>query len=221
MPEEQAPVQDTPEAPEEAAPEGTPADTQAPETNWEERYSNLQPEYTRVSQEAAQYRQIIDLARQGDPEALNALGLEPAETDTEEEPEYEDPDERIGRIEQVLYERMQQEQQQQEESAWLEAADKSVHEQIAALEKEHGTLTEEDVDYLIDLAPLDENGMPDITTAYQRDMARLEAKRQSWVKSKRAPQVQSGASASSQPDLDNPEARRDYMARRMAESELQ
>jgi len=221
MPEEQAPVEDTPQAPEEAAPDGTPADTQATdEPDWRDRYENLQPEYTRASQEAAQYRQIIDLARQGDPEALNALGLEAAETDTEDEPEYEDPDERISRVEQVLFERLQQEQKQQEEQQWIEEADKRITSQVDELQRKHGDLSEDDVDYLIDLAPLDGDGYPDLVAAFERDTARLESKRQSWVKSKRAPQVQSGASASSQPDLDDNEQRREYMARRMSESAL-
>ena len=218
MPDEQVPqIEETPDAPDQAAPDGTPADTATPEVNWEERYSNLQPEYTRATQEAAQYREIIDLARQGDPEALSLLGLDLAEEpQADEEPEYVDPDERLSAMEQYLLQRAEQEQQAQQEQEWLAAAEQSVQEQVAQLEKEHGDLSEDDVAYLLDLASIDENGMPDVVGAFERDQQRLDAKRQAWVKSKRAPQVRSGASASSQPNLDDPEERRDYLAQQLA-----
>jgi hypothetical protein len=225
MPDEApAEKQDTPDVPASESQEGTPAEStedspQAPETNWQDRYENLQPEYTRATQEASQYRQIIDLARQGDPEAIEALGLSLAEEDTEDEDEYADPDQRLDAMEQFLAQRLQEEEAQQEEERWIAEADKHVQAQVAELEKEHGKLAEDEVAYLLDLSRADENGMPDLLDAYKRDTERLEGKRKSWVETKRTPQVQSGASASSQPDLDDPEQRREYIARRMAEAD--
>src|SRR4051812_39650937 len=107
MPDEATP--DTPDtsAPEQSGPsnDGTPApestDSQAQTqdtTNWQQRYENLQPEYTRASQEAAQYRQIVELAQRGDREALEFLGLDLADgEEDDEEPEFHDP-----RVDQLL-----------------------------------------------------------------------------------------------------------------------
>ena len=83
--EQDTPAQDaTQDTPEAEAPEQSEQQTQA-EIDYEKRYQDLQPEYTRATQEAAQYRQIIELAQQGDPDALEILGLEAADEDTEDD----------------------------------------------------------------------------------------------------------------------------------------
>jgi hypothetical protein len=227
MPDEKAPApQDTPDDPASGPEEGTPAEpeegsTQATEetTDWQERYANLQPEYTRATQEAAQYRQIIDLARQGDPQALQILGFEDAEEKDEPDEEFPDPDQRLDRIESLLVQRAEEEQQRAEEEQMLEEVDDHLATQLHELESKHGKLDDDDAEYLLQVAYLypDADGFPDLAAAYEHDASRLEAKRQGWVDTKRTPQVQSGASASSQPDLDDDEQRREYMARRMAE----
>ena len=66
----QAPVEDTP-----ADLPGPDNGTPGTEVNWQERYEHLQPEYTRASQEAAEYRRLITAAQQGDAEAISLLGF--------------------------------------------------------------------------------------------------------------------------------------------------
>lgn len=222
MPDEQAPrVEDTPDAPETSgSPEGTPAE--APEVNWEERYANLQPEYTRATQEASELRQLIDLARQGDPEALEFLGWQPAEDEEDEPFDAADDDDRLARLEEVVAQRLEQEAEAEQQQAFQEFVDTQLAEQLSVIENEHGQLDDEDATFLIQMAQAmpDQNGVPDLIGAYALDADRLDAKRQGWVQSKRSPQAPSGASPSSQPNLDNPEERREYMAQRLKQNEL-
>ena len=110
--------QDTP-TPADDAPPANDADTEASQsdsttdsTDWRKRYEDLQPAFTRVSQEASQLRQIIDAARQGDPEALEFLGLDLADTDDDEDLDFED-DEPISKAEFQEFLRQQQEQERQ------------------------------------------------------------------------------------------------------------
>jgi hypothetical protein len=225
MPDEQVPRnEDTPQAPDEAASQETPAED-APEVNWQERYENLQPEYTRATQEAAQYRQVLELARQGDPEALDYLGLSIAEEDDADEDDledFEDPnDKRIAQLEQVIAEQLQGQEQAQQQEAFQEFVDDQLANQLATIENEYGQLDDADAEFLLELAQAmpDENGVPDLIRAYAVDQDRLDAKREGWVSSKRSPQAPSGASPSSQPDLDDKQQRRDYMAQKVMEAQ--
>lgn len=231
MPDEQNPVpeKDTPEATEGGpATDGTPADSpeesQAPDTNWQQRYTDLQPEYTRATQEAAGLRELVSLAQQGDPEALAVLGFEVGDDagdyDEGDDDEY-DPDARLDAVESYLSQQAEQQQQAQQEQEWNDAVEEHLAGQLEELEKEHGTLADDDAEFLLQLADSlkNEDGFPDLKAAFEADRNRLEGKRGEWVKTKRTPQVQSGASPSHQPDLDDPEERREYMARRVAEAE--
>lgn len=225
MPEETAPApeQETPKPPESGPDTGTPAEASdaspAPDDNSDKRIADFQRIATQAQQEAAQVRDLVTRAQQGDVEAAQALGFEFADTDEEEpEDEYEDPDDRLDRLEQALTDRQAQEAQAKQEQDWLDAAESHVNDQRAALEKEHGKLDEEEFDYLLRLGAVfaNEDGYPDLAEAFRRDSQRFEAKRQGWVSSKRRPQAPSGASPSSQPDLDKPEDRRQWMAEQFA-----
>lgn len=215
--------QDTPDAPDDGgSDEGTPAESQPDE--WQERYEHLQPEYTRATQEAAQLRNVIELARQGDAEALEYLGWQAAEDESDDE-EFDlddDTPERLSAVEEYLAGQLEAQAQAEQEAQNEAVVDQSLEAQLAVIEQEYGQLADEDAAFLIQvaLANPDEDGLPDLITAYAADADRLDAKRQEWVSSKRAPQAPSGASPSSQPNLDNDEERRDYMARRMAEQSL-
>jgi hypothetical protein len=223
MPDEAPDVQETP-APDTAAPDGTPAiesndDSQpAPDTDWQNRYENLQPEYTRATQEASQLRQVFDLARQGDPQALEYLGLEPA--DTEDDVDDLDADEPLTRQEFESFLQQQQqaisEQQAQAELADLEA--QYIDGEFKRLDPK-GQFKDAYKQAVLRLAVdfEDEDGIPDLEEAHKALQGLFEENREQYIKSKRTPQVQSGASASHQPDLDDPDQRRAYMARRFAD----
>ncbi len=228
MPPDEAPApeetQDTPQAPESGpVQDGTPAES--PEdsqgTNWQERYQNLQPEYTRATQEAAQLREIIDLVQQGDPETLQALGLDLADAEDDEAEFEDDPDARLDALEQYLSQQAEAQAQAEEEAALQDAVEEHLAGQLQELESKHGTLDDKLAERLLQLAEAlpDENGFPDLAAAYDEYKQWVEDERQNWVKSKRAPQVQSGSPSSHQPDLDDPEQRREYMAQLLRDAE--
>ena len=168
--------QDTPNEgqPAVAGPEGTPGSAEQAEQaqiDWEQRYQHLQPEYTRVTQEAAELRQqqeLYDLLISTDDpdtrrQAAEALGYVLDDEDTQTQPDEtdEDPlgqyDERLGRLEQTLTERDQAEA----EAEYAAQVREVVDQQLDALE-----LDEEDQDwvlaYAINALPITEDGLPDI-----------------------------------------------------------
>lgn len=225
MPDQEAPEsQDTPSQVEESAPEeGTPEEsTEQPESDpFEKRYNDLRPEYDRKSQTLSQYEEFFQAL--SDPEtqaeALQAIGLE-LEGDEESDEEGfdydDDPDERIEQIEAYLAE---QEEAAQEEAV-LDEAEEHVAETLSELDPDD-SFSDDYVDLLISAAPEDDDGFPDVKAAHEQFQREFETQREKWVESKRrAPQVGSGSSPSHQPDLDNAEQRRDYIAQRLGKSDL-
>lgn len=219
MPDEAVPAeQDTP-TPEQAAPDnGTPAaeptdgSQPAPEDNWQKRYTDLQPEYTRASQEAAQYRNVIELARQGDREAIEALGLPydfdfDGEDDEEEEPQFHDP-----RVDDLIAER---EQRQQEHE--LDNLERDVERNIDTLAKAAGIeLDDDEIDLIFGALTQGEDGQPDVEGAFKKVTGIGEkAIKQYTQRKRRVPSAPSGGSPSHQPDLDDPEQRRNWIAERL------
>lgn len=215
MPEEMAPAtQETPDAPEPTeAPDsqGTPSDSQESkpaEVNWQDRYENLQPEYTRASQEAAQYRQIIDLARQGDPEALNVLGLESAD-DTEEDEDF-DPDDseaRLSRMEAFFQEQAEAHAEQELQELEQEFLDYEVEELGEKLTDKEQTFIKR-----LALATPDSEGLPDVKAAYEEFKGIAEERQAAYLESKKAPQVNLGTAGSEDIDMSDPQERVKHMA---------
>ena len=169
----QAPVEDTP-----ADLPGPDNGTPGTEVNWQERYEHLQPEYTRASQEAAEYRRLITAAQQGDAEAISLLGFEITDSEPDDTPEYDEYDPtaeliaRLERLEQGISQREAQEQEQE----LLARAEQHIQSEVAGLQG----LDEQDVAWVVDRAlslPLDEQGLPDIKSAH-RDFAEWDRGRQ-------------------------------------------
>ena len=169
----QAPVEDTP-----ADLPGPDNGTPGTEVNWQERYEHLQPEYTRASQEAAEYRRLITAAQQGDAEAISLLGFEITDSEPDDTPEYDEYDPtaeliaRLERLEQGISQREAQEQEQE----LLARAEQHIQSEVAGLQG----LDEQDVAWVVDRAlslPLDEQGLPDIKSAH-RDFAEWDRARQ-------------------------------------------
>lgn len=213
-----------------AGPEGTPGTaeqaTQA-EIDWQKRYSDLQPEYTRVTQEAAEMRQrqeLYDLLLSTDDpdtrqQVAEQLGYVLEQEQAESYEEDEDPlaayDERIGRIEQSLSQR----EQEQADTAYAQQVRAVVDEQLDQLE-----LDKDDQDwvlaYAINALPVTEQGLPDIRQAYEVFATRETERQRNWAKTKQAPRFSPhGQPGTEAPNLDNRQERQDFVLRRMQEND--
>ena len=197
----------------------TDEDTEStPSVNWEERYSNLQPEYTRAAQEASQYRNLVDAARNGDPDALAYLGLE-TEDDTDDDDYDEDEDQPLTRAE---FQNFQKEQQQAVEAK--QAADQELEQdasfmeaELNKLEKEHGEFSPELWDAIVELAATrrDEQGRPAVEAAFKVIDAAADKRHEAYLKSKRAPKVEVGQAGTEKIDLADDDARVNFLAEAM------
>jgi hypothetical protein len=224
MSEQDTPIEGQPAV---AGPEGTPgaAEQAQAEIDWQNRYQHLQPEYTRVTQENAQLReqqQLYEtLLSSEDPdtrrEVAEALGYQLEQ----EEPQYEpeDPvtqfDERLGRLEQSLSQR----EQEQADAAYAAHVREVVDQRLDQLQ-----LDKDDQDwvlaYAINALPITDEGLPDIEQAHEVFQARETARQKAWASSKRAPHISAhGQPATEVPNLDNRQERIDYQVRRLQEME--
>ena len=220
--------QDPREEPAVAGPEGTPGTAeQAPDTDWQDRYQHLQPEYTRVTQENAQLREqqeLYDLLLStDDPDTRRQAALQLGyQLEEDEEPapdEFEDPfdvyDERLGRIEESLTQR----QQDEADAEYAREVRVVVDERLAELE-----LDKDDQDwvlaYAINALPITEEGLPDIEQAHQVFQARETERQKAWAQTKRTHHISPvGQQATEVPNLDNDQERRDWMVRQLQANE--
>lgn len=220
-----------------AEPENTPAvagpagtgeadqPTQA-EVDWQKRYTDLQPEYTRASQEAAELRQqkeLYDLLLSSeDPdtrrEAAEALGYaleeQQPDPDLEEDPWALDRA-RLDQLEARLSQADETEFNRQQ-AAQMEAV---VDERLDQL-----GIDREDQDwvlaYAINALPATPEGLPDLEQAYTAFQGREDARQKAWAKTKRAPHIAAnGQAATEVPNLDDRQQRWEYMTRRLNETE--
>lgn len=214
-PEDEAAVPETPPtedtATQEAAPEGTPAEAADP---FEKRYNDLRPEYDRTTQRLSQYEQLVDHLQ--DPEyqaeALEALGLQLAEEERDEDDDWDedDPSERIEQMENYLEQQSQAAYQAQQEDAMLDR----VEEGVDALQKEHGEFDDEELELLLDAAEAnpDDDGIPDVKYAYELLTKVADARREKYLASKKGTQLPGGQAAVEDVDIDDEQARIALMA---------
>lgn len=229
MPEEtQAPPnEDTPEAPEGAAPEaeGTPAEES--QVDFEKRYNDLRPEFDRTRQQLSEYSTWAqDLAEpESPPDALHALGYTDEEIaqamgwdfeedKTEGDEEYVDPEDRVAALEEYL---AQQREAQEAEKAEAELADLEeayLEQELGRLEEEHGELTEAEAEAIAGLAAAypDENGLPDYQGAYETFTGATQASRQRYLDSKKAASIGRGTAGSEKVDMNDENERVKYAA---------
>lgn len=204
--------------------EGTPApeapEVQEPTENWKERYANLQPEYTRATQEAAQLRQQLDALR-SDPEAqqqfLAELGYELDLGDDEPEPD-DDPVAELRKE----FEGVKQTLTQAEQERQIKALDDHFAKSFQEFGKERGSdLTEDEQAALVGLALTmePENGMPPAKKAWEALERIRTAQLEAWAKTKNPAHRVSptGAEGIDTPDLDDDATRRAWMAQRLAD----
>lgn len=215
MPEDAAPAeaQETPEAPE-AASQETPAPVET--TDWQKRYEDLRPEYDRGQQRLSQFEEFY--AQLADPEtqaeALRALGLELEQEEAEEGDDYIDPDDRFAKIEDYI---TQQETARQE--AEVEKLERQyIDQELSALEEEHGELDDTQRDFLrkIALAYEDDEGFPDVASAYEAAVTYSKASQQRYLKSKRSEKPEQGTASVESVDMGDEDSRRNAVAAEVA-----
>jgi hypothetical protein len=200
------------------------------EVDWQKRYTDLQPEYTRATQELAELRrqqELYDLLVSTDDadtrrQVAERLGYTFAEEPEEVNPDIdpEDPfavyDERLGRIEQSLTQRQQDEQ----DAVYAAEVRRQVDAKLGTL-----GLDKDDQDWVLAFAinalPVTAEGLPDIEQAHQAFTARETERQRRWAAGKKAAPHLSphGQAATEVPNLDNRQERVDWMVRRMQESE--
>jgi vacuolar-type H+-ATPase subunit I/STV1 len=221
MADEQAPIEGTPE-PANTPDQGTGTQEQS---NWQERYEHLQPEFTRATQDRDRYRQEAEQTRQlvaalqaEDPQvrqqAAEALGLQLI--DEPEDDTQSDPNEQLARELAELKQWRDEFTGSQQQEQYVAQIEQSVEQQLDQL----GDLSEPQKDWIVSRAialPPTQDGLPDIQAAHTEFQALINAEKQSWAKSKPRSAFTSaaGQEATQVPDLDKHENRVDYMLSRL------
>lgn len=226
---DQAPVEETPDAP---TPEVEASDEQQAQAvvDWEKRYNDLRPEFDRTTQEAAQYRRLVEGLSSDDPDtrqqAAEALGIEFVDQDDTDDDEVDDEEDlyadpvarrRLERIEQRFAEEeaaRAQAAQEAEEQARVDQAMAVVNEQIQALGRDE---TASEAIFALSLTlPHTPEGLPDIEAAAAKFTALENSMKQSWATSKQGAHVSPvGTSGTQVPDLDDEQQRIAWMASRL------
>jgi hypothetical protein len=202
---------------------GTPADS--PEIDFEQRYNDLRSEFDRRNQQYSEAEQLqAALSGAAGPEAqaqvLAALGIEledDEDTGFDELDEF-DPDSRIDRLESML----EEQQMAAQEEAMAEAEVDYLTDGIEALEQQEGReFSDQEIAILASVARAnpDDNGAPDLAVAHAHLTELLNDRQSAWVQSKKAKRPGSGVAAEKAADLDNDEARVQFMADRFAAAE--
>lgn len=195
-------------------------------TNWQEQYQQLQPEYTRATQEAASLRSTIDSIKT-DPEAqrefLRELGYELDEPDDEDD-ELE-PDELAA----VRREIAQLQEQVSQQSNQRQQAELETHfdQAFARFGEERGKkLTDREKNAVFSVAmsmamAKGDNGPPPVEEAWREIEALWEDRQKEWAGSKQPSYRVSpnGKDAEQKPDLSTDEGKTAHILRRMAESQ--
>jgi hypothetical protein len=218
--------------PEGAATEGVDWESRARAA--EQSFSNLQPEYTRVTQEREQLREAIQwhelLLTSDDPElraqAAEALGIvfdeEEPPADDDQDP-LEPYDARLRSLEERDARREADQQELEHVRAVREVLDAQLEELMPGAQHPDpdiakGVKFDQDqvLAYAINALPVGEDGLPPIALAHQLWSERNDARQQDWARSKRAPMFSPGGQTATEvPNLDNDQERQDYMTRRL------
>lgn len=227
MPDEAPAIeQDTPIT--DAPVEGSAEPTQA-EVDWSKRYADLQPEYTRATQEAATLREQNQawqvLTTSDDPEqrslAAEILGIELEQEDTEEQDFLDPTDELRKELSELkawkdsLTESQQAEQQAIQEAEFIDS-------QLVSLEGTIGRKFEDDEAKLIaSLAFVnrDDKGQPNVQAAFDSLSGFSKAEFDRIKKGKKAPQAPGGQAAGERPDLSTRQARENRLLQLMEASQ--
>jgi hypothetical protein len=191
--QEQAPV----EEPENAgtAEEAPGTQTEQQQIDWEKRYNDMRSEFdrrgTRVSELEPLQQAVADL-RSDDPDtrarAAQALGLPFEFVDDTQDDEYTDPSEALAREIAAIKEQLASRDQEAQQAQQIAQIEQYVEQQLAELDG----LNERQRKYVVNTAvamPPTAEGMPDIKGAYEQWVADMNAEKQDWASTKKAPHV--------------------------------
>ena len=204
----------TPDTPNPSAPTGTP-DT--PQVNYEQRYNDLRPQFDRTAQEAAELRswkERLTSDQDAQREFLQSLGYEVEEPDQG----YQDPTAtELAQLRKELSEVSQWKDNltaEQQQAQQLQIINASVEEQFRSTAPDLDPATREWVETRALGMPPRDDGMPDIQGAFQAFQAWETERQKQWATTKRsAPRFSAGGKeGTSAPNLDDQQARRDWMA---------
>lgn len=223
-----------------AGPEGAPGTAQEQaEIDWEKRYQDLQPEYTRATQRASeleQRQQWYDLLVTTDDadtrrQAAEALGFElPDEEEGELEQPYQDPYEELRGEVSSLRERYEQDQSTQRETEEAQIVEGFVFDRLKELDPDlpegvRQMLVAHAIHALdpIALPPGSVvSALPDIDTAYAQWQSEQDGLMKGWAKTKRAPYVAPGGQTATEAPLPldaTSEQRVRYAMQKLAEAQ--
>jgi hypothetical protein len=230
MPDEATPVEGEVPAPQTeetpgpvSGPEDNGIPANSPEIDYEQRYSDLRSEFDRRNQQYSEAERLqVALSGQAGPDAqaqaLRAFGIEldDEEADQFNELDEFDPDARIDRLEAML----EEQQAAAEQEAYVEAETEFLTEGIESLEQSEGReFSDQEIAILASVARANpnENGVPDLQVAHAHLSELLQDRQSAWVESKKAARRPgSGIAAERAADLDNDEARVQFIADRIA-----
>jgi len=188
--QEQAPV----EEPENAAPAEEATGTPPESVDYEKRYNDMRSEFdrrgSRVS-ELERYEQAVNDLKSDDADtrarAAQSLGL-PFEFVDETPDEYTDPSEQLAREVAAIKEQLASREQEAQQAQQIAQIEQYVEQQLGELDG----LNERQRKYVVNTAvamPPTADGMPDIKGAYEQWVADMNAEKQDWASTKRAPHV--------------------------------
>lgn len=187
--------------------EGTPGnpDSQEEAVDWQKRYTDLQSQYTRTSQEAAelrQYQQLVEAVQSDDPEAqaaaAEALGLAFVGQETDPQTALE---QRLAKLETQIgsqTEQQQLERLQEQDADYMDAA-------LEGFETKLGReLTKDEVELLVGHALINrtEEGQPGIETAIGLYEGIDSSAQSRWASSKRVTTPTQGREGTEKQDLE-------------------
>lgn len=207
------------------ADEETPPDGSAPEVDpeapeqeddWESRFKGIQSVVTKTQQENAEYRRIVEGLENNDPDILAKYGIE-VEDDEDDADWDTDEDEPMTKAEFLEWKREQEQANQSKEDK--QAFDAYVEDEIKGLDPE-GSWSKQYRNAVTAYGMNNpKDGLPDFAGAHQALQAEFEQMYKGRVSSKKSPQAPTGAAPVEQLNLDNPQERREYMARKLADQQ--
>lgn len=221
------PSEETPKAAEDQAQDSSFTESYNPDelpeearAAYESAYKRLQADYTRKTQEASQQRREAEQAMQfvsalrnptTQAQALEALGLE-LDGGEDDDDLYDDPDERLDRLEQAIAQRDEQAQQQ----ATMEQEAGFIDDELQRLAGSEGRdLDDREVEVIVSYALSNrlDDGTPNVEAGFRALSALYADSQKRYLESKKnAPVPGLGTAADKRHDLNSEAGRKAAMA---------
>jgi hypothetical protein len=182
-----------------------------PTEDYQKRYDDLRPQYDRTMSELQQHKEFLgQLANpETQAEALRQLGLELDQQEAPDDDEYVDPEERLNSQLEQVQNWIQAQEEERDHQELIELQAQYLDQNISAIEKQHGQLSdgEKEAIALLALELEDDGGLPDVNAAYEKLVAAAEARSKRYIESKKAPKAPTGTAGEKPVNLDSADAR--------------